>query len=307
MGTSIEIIGTESLGVRGLSCLVKTEKRRVVIDPGLALGYIRHGLLPHPLQVAECERVRQRIIKALAKATDVVFSHFHGDHIPLLKANPYQLAIDHLPKNFKNTCCWSKSLDSLSEKMKERAQDLKEFLGPNFHVAEDLSDGPMTFSKGVPHGGAKGRARGSVMMTRIKVGDKTFLHTSDIQLLDAETIDMIIAWQPDIVLAAGPPLYLETLSDELRTAAWQNGLRLAHNVDILILDHHLMRDRQGPAWLNALSAKAGKKVYCAADFMARKRLFLEAERIESYEEMPVPVNWHEEYAKGLINAREWLH
>ena len=307
MDSSIEIIGTESLGVRGLSCLVKTGKRRIVIDPGVALGYIRHGLLPHPLQVAEGERVRQRIIKALTKATDVVFSHFHGDHIPLREANPYQLAIDHLPKNFQNTCCWSKSLDSLSEKMKERAQDLKELLGQNFHVAEGLSDGPMTFSKAVPHGGAKGRARGSVMMTRIKVGDKIFLHTSDIQLLDAATIDLIIAWRPDIVLATGPPLYIETLSDELRTAAWENGLRLAHNVDILILDHHLMRDQQGPAWLAALSAKAGKQLYCAADFMGRKRLFLEAGRIESYEAMPVPANWHEEFAKGLINAEEWLH
>jgi len=138
------------------------------------------------------------------------------------------------------------------------------------------------------------------------VGDKIFLHTSDIQLLDAATIDVIIAWRPNIVLAAGPPLYIETLSDELRTEAWENGLRLAHNVDILILDHHLMRDRQGPAWLKALSAEAGRQVYCAADFMGRKRLILEAERTELYEAMPVPESWHEEYAMGLINAEEWL-
>ncbi|MCP3887645.1 MAG: hypothetical protein GY702_02070 [Desulfobulbaceae bacterium] len=56
-------------------------------------SYTRHGLLPHPIQIAEGERVRQRIIKALTKATDVVFSHFHGDHILLWKANLYQLAI----------------------------------------------------------------------------------------------------------------------------------------------------------------------------------------------------------------------
>lgn len=62
MNEAIEIIGTESLGVRGLSCLVTTGVRRIVIDPGVALGYLRHGLLPHPCQVAEGERVRQRII-----------------------------------------------------------------------------------------------------------------------------------------------------------------------------------------------------------------------------------------------------
>jgi uncharacterized protein len=310
MAASIEIIGTESLGVRGLCCLIKTAKRRIVIDPGLALGYIRHGLLPHPLQVAEGERVRGRIILALAKATDVVFSHFHGDHIPLREANPYQLAIRHLPGNMQKICCWSKSPDSLREKMKQRAWDLRALLGSNFHLAEGLTDGPMTFSKAVPHGKAKGAIRGtgdSVMMTRINVDEKVFVHASDIQLLDTSTIDLIISWQPNIVLAAGPPLYIKMFSDELRKAAWENGLRLARNVDILILDHHLMRDNQGPAWLEALSAETGKQVYCAADFMGRQRLLLEAGRTENYETMPVPASWHENYAKGLINAEKWLH
>lgn len=124
--------------------------------------------------------------------------------------------------------------------------------------------------------------------------------------MDAATIDLIIAWQPDIVLAVGPPLYLEALSEEQRTEAWENGLRLARNVDILILDHHLIRDRQGPAWLKALSAEAGRQVYCGADFMGRRRLLLEAERTALYEAMPVPASWHEEYAMRLINAEEWL-
>ena len=35
----IEILGTESLGVRGLSCVVKADGRNIVIDPGVALGY----------------------------------------------------------------------------------------------------------------------------------------------------------------------------------------------------------------------------------------------------------------------------
>lgn len=196
-------------------------------------------------------------------------------------------------------------MDSLGEKMKQRAQDLSELLGPNFHVAEGISDGPMSFSSAVPHGN-KGSRRGTVMMTRIDLGNKVFLHASDIQLLDAATIDLIIAWQPDIVLAAGPPLYIETLPDEQRTVAWQNGLRLAQNVDILILDHHLMRDQQGPAWLEALSVEAGKQVYCAADFMGKRRLLLEADRTKLYETMPVPTPWHEEYAKGLINAEEYI-
>ena len=44
---TLEIIATESLGVRGMCCLVTTGERRILIDPGLALGYLRHGF---PLQ-----------------------------------------------------------------------------------------------------------------------------------------------------------------------------------------------------------------------------------------------------------------
>jgi hypothetical protein len=81
----IEILGTESLGVRGLCCVVKTKDRKIIIDPGVALGYRRRGQLPHPVQVAASERTRRLIEEALVDATDVVISHYHGDHHPLVK------------------------------------------------------------------------------------------------------------------------------------------------------------------------------------------------------------------------------
>lgn len=67
----IEILGAESLGVRGLSCVVTVDDHRLVIDPGLALGYQRQGLLPHPAQVAIGERVRKRIVAALRLAESI--------------------------------------------------------------------------------------------------------------------------------------------------------------------------------------------------------------------------------------------
>ncbi|NYT09873.1 MAG: MBL fold metallo-hydrolase, partial [Methanosarcinales archaeon] len=93
----IEILGTESLGVRGLSCLVEADGRTIVIDPGVALGYLRRGKLPHPCQVAVGAEVREKIVRALGRATDVVISHYHGDHIPLADANPYQLSLSRVP------------------------------------------------------------------------------------------------------------------------------------------------------------------------------------------------------------------
>jgi predicted metallo-beta-lactamase superfamily hydrolase len=62
---NVTILGTESLGVRGLSCAVEVRGRKVVIDPGVALGFQRNGLLPHPAQVAVGEQIRWKIAAAM--------------------------------------------------------------------------------------------------------------------------------------------------------------------------------------------------------------------------------------------------
>ena len=52
----LRILGTESLGVRGLSCYVEVDGQGILIDPGIALGYSRYNYLPHPYQIAVDER-----------------------------------------------------------------------------------------------------------------------------------------------------------------------------------------------------------------------------------------------------------
>ena len=42
----ITILGVELLDVHGLSCVAEVRTRKIVIDPRLASGYKRHGLLP---------------------------------------------------------------------------------------------------------------------------------------------------------------------------------------------------------------------------------------------------------------------
>jgi len=302
---SLEIIGAESLGVRSLCCLVTLHDRRIVIDPGVSLGYLRHGLLPHPLQVAEGRRIRKKILRVLKNATDVVFSHFHGDHVPLMKANPYQLSVQALPSRFHELHCWSKSDNDLSADMNKRFRDLAELMGGNLRVAEGRSEGALSFSRAVSHG-AQDSNMGTLMMTRIDMGRHVFVHASDIQLLDSITVDQVIDWQPDIALAAGPPLYLARLSNAERERAWENAVRLAQSIDIVILDHHLMRSEEGAVWLDELSTTVGKKVYCAADYMGRPRRLLEAERVQLYEQMPVPEKWHDNYANGRIDPDDYL-
>jgi len=298
----IRILGAESMGVRGLSCVVEVEDRKIVIDPGLALGYHRYGLLPHPAQVAIGEQVRREIIAELKDATDVVMSHFHGDHVPLPDANPYQLEAQQVAPLCRTTRFWAKGTEGLSSNMLRRKKSLCEVLGRDLPNAEEQSDGPLAFSLPVPHGERHGRL-GMVMMTRIENEGTVFVHASDIQLLDGETVSLILDWEPDIVLAGGPPLYLSRLSLKRRRGAWRNARQLARHVDTLIIDHHLLRCEEGLPWLSRLSSETGHRVICAADFMGRPRRLLEARRRQLYEEMPVPEDWHEAYARGDADTR----
>jgi len=301
----IEVIGAESLGVRGLCCVVKTRGRKIVIDPGVALGFRRHGLMPHPVQVLASERTKGLIIKALQDATDIVISHYHGDHIPLVDANPYQLSVERVVALCQSPRFWSKGMQDLSDNQTHRAKALSSSLGRVLPLAEGTNNGPLTFSSPVPHGDLGGRG-GSVMMTRIEDDGQTFVHASDIQMLNDPSIEQIISWQPNIVLASGPPVYLPSLTLQEQGAALRRTLRLAKKVDTLILDHHLMRSIRGEQWLDHVSSLTGNRVVCAADFMGLRRNLLEAERTLWYKRLPVPKGWHEAYTRGEINvASDW--
>jgi len=297
----IKIVGAESLGVRGLCCVVETKDRKIVIDPGVALGYRRHGLLPHPVQVAVAEKVKVAIEKALDDATDVVISHYHGEHHPMVNANPYQLSADRVAELFKHPRLWAKGMQNIAPGQVHRAKDLAQKVGRAFPASEGLSDGCLSFSPPVPHGERGGRG-GNVMMTRVEEDGEVFVHASDIQMLNDEAIKQIIAWQPNVVLASGPPIYLPSLTLEEQEDALRRALRLAEKVDTLILDHHLMRSRKGEQWLDYVSSLTKHKVVCAADFMGRRRNLLEAERVLWYKRLPVPEGWHEAYAHGEIDV-----
>ncbi|MBN2123065.1 MAG: MBL fold metallo-hydrolase [Deltaproteobacteria bacterium] len=299
----IYILSAESLGVRGLCCYVKTGERRILIDPGLALGYMRHRRLPHPEQVAMAEKARRTIIDAWKGATDIIFSHFHGDHVPLVDANPYQLRAGDLAGLNIKARVWCKNREHLSPTEVSRTETLRAVLGLDFLPGEDAVHGPMRFSRAVPHGDPE-VTDDTVMMTLVE-GDRRFLHAPDIQLLCDKTVSGILDWRPDILLAGGPPLYLSRLSEGQIDRAWQSALRLANALDLFILDHHLLRCTEGVAWLDRLSRTSGKAVLCAADFMGRKRAFMEANRETLYLRRPVPESWHEDYAKGLVTTEDY--
>jgi len=301
---NIIILGTESLGVRGLCCIVKTNTRKIVIDPGIALGYTRKGLLPHPVQVAVDEIIQKKIIHHLGEATDVILSHFHGDHIPLSDANPYQLSLGKVKEILPGVNIWAKGLKGESHKNKERAWNLK-FFSDRYVIAEGKKLDEITFTEAVSHGEENSQL-GSVMITKIRTGKRSFVHASDIQFLSEKPVEEIIKLQADIVIASGPPIYLPHFTEEDKEYAGKNILNLSNEVKLLIIDHHLLRCEEGLTWLRALDRKAKNRILCAADVMKLPPQLLEARRSELYRRIPVESDWHEKYAVGEANTRSYL-
>jgi predicted metallo-beta-lactamase superfamily hydrolase len=299
----IEILGTESLGVRGLCCLVHTRNRHIVIDPGVALGYRRAGLLPHPVQIAAGEDVRNSIVRSLKSATDVVISHFHGDHMPLADANPYQLPLQSVSGFVRGSRLWMKGPNGEKPRILERRNSLIDAVGKPVHSCDGKTHGSLKFSKAMPHG-SRDSPMGSVIMTRVEDGKDVFIHASDIQLLTDEPVRQILEWRPTILLVSGPPLYLGLRQDELARAR-KRIKALADETDRCIIDHHLLRCRAGIHWLDELKAETEGKVVCAADFMGRERRFLEAERAGLYNRFPVRSGWHEAYGRGSETTWEF--
>ena len=298
----IRIISTESLGTRGMCAMVKTKHRRILIDPGIALGWLRQGLLPHPCQIERGAEIRERIVQAYSEATDIVFSHYHGDHIPLAKANPYQLSLQSVTIQLKTIRLWGLNPEHVSPVMRSRAKAIETAVDSEINVAEGLSDAELRFSEAMPHG-TDGSESNKVMMTRIEEDGHVFVHASDIQLTETDPVERIIDWHPDEVFVSGPPFYLQRISSGARTKAGKHALALAEKVPILIIDHHLLRSREGVAWLDKIQQKAKNRVICAADYHDKKRRFLEADRKHLYNEIPVPDGWHEAYEQRWNRIR----
>lgn len=303
---NIRILGSESLGVRGLSCSVELRDRKIVIDPGVALGWTRHGFLPHPFQISVGAEIRRALIEELKKASDIIFSHFDGDHCPLDNPNPYQLALDDVKTSLAACRIWAKGPDKRTPTQQKRREDVSKSIMKELPNAEGVEEGPLAFSVPVPHG-ERTVSPSALMMSKIEEDGFKFVHASDIQLLDATTIDRILDWKPDIVLVSGPPLYryFSEACQVNRLDARENAMKLTNNVRELIVDHHVLRSQEGIGWLENLKKASSNKVYCAAGFMQRQPLFLEAWRKEMYEWLPVPDHWHEDYREGNVDVADY--
>jgi len=286
------IAGSESLGVRGLSCFIDLGNRLFLIDPGVALGYTRYGLHPHPLQAAFSEITKILIAMFWRRATDIIVTHLHGDHVPLPNANPFQLPLGLLGGLDREALLWVKGRGLLKGREIARFEGLMNYFSGRavYITAEGASDDVVRFSGPYPHGL---NTETKVFIVGIGEGPNSIVHLSDTQLLVSDVIEKVGEWGARIVVTDGPPLYRLRGPVKLHVAerARANALRLADHADYVIIDHHVARSVDGVRWIEGLRREVGDRVMCAADFMGRPRLLLEAWRRATYDVMPVDTDW----------------
>jgi len=86
---------------------------------------------------------------------------------------------------------------------------------------------------------------------------------------------------------------------------WKQAVRPVHGVEMLIIDHYLLRCEEGLSWLDRLSSEVNRRVICGEDFMDQSRHLFEARRVQLYEEMPVSEDWHEAYARRDADTQQY--
>lgn len=297
---SVIPLAFESFGVRSMCTYVETPDLEILVDAGVSLGQ-RFGLLPHPKEYQARKECRRRVAEAADKATIVTISHWHFDH--------------HTP-NYTDTVWTGSDVEVARQIYQDKiilAKDIRQSInfsqrrrGWIFHkfaekIAKriEVADGKvfefgetkLKFSDPVFHG-EEDAALGWVLMLSIEYDGERVAYTSDVQgpIFD-ETRELILRDTPSLIIMGGPPLYLAgfKVSEEKINHSLENLLKVAKNVPVMILDHHLLRAENWRSFSKPLfrtAKKFGHKVLTAAEYAGKQNNLLEFKRRKLYETEP---------------------
>lgn len=282
-------LAAESFGVRSSAFFVETADVKILIDPGVSLAPLRSGLAPHSLEIRAMNERWRRVKDHAARADVLVITHFHFDHF-----DPTE------PIVFNNKVLLIKHpLENINASQRERARELVRnyrTLPRRVEFADDrvfeFGSTSIRFSPAVPHG--PDTAVGWVVEASVREGASCFLYSSDIVgACRNEHMQFILSEEPDTLYLDGPLTSMlgQGFSlDELRTSISNiNRLLEMPKLETLIIDHHLLRDKNGKDEIRDVYAKAeaaGKKVVTMAGFMGSDDVLLEARRGQLFERHP---------------------
>ncbi len=286
-----------------MCCAIEDGENIVLIDPGVALGYRRSKLYPHPLQAAFGEIAKIRIVAFWMRATHIVISHPHGDHMPLYNANPFQLPLD-LIKDLNSLAKVYVCAYALNTREARRLNALANALrGRVMVVDRPLQDDVVVISGPYKHGVGE-----SFVFAAIVIGAKVFVHLSDTQLLVDDVVELLRSWRPHIVFTDGPPIYRydSVVKEKMLRTARKNLEKILKYADKVIIDHHILRCTEGFLWLDTLAKEFSNCIMCGADYMGMPRLPLEAWRSYLYRVIPTDNRWFHNGYKGVGEALNCL-
>lgn len=294
-------LAADSMGVRSLALAIETEMRVIIVDPGASLAPRRAGHRPHPREYRALKRRSDAIQDWGDRADVVVLTHFHFDHyVPSFENWRYNWSSEARAERLYEgaTVLGKHTEEDINYSQRKRGyyvDQLCEAVSETYRYADgerlEVGDVTIEFSEPVPHGPPETEL-GYVLMVAIEDGVERVVYTSDVQgPVVEESLDWILARDPDLVVADGSPTYLseETFPESTRERARDHLAAIAARCP-LVVDHHLLREREYDAYLAPVLAAADDAetaVRTVAEFRDESNRLLEARRAELHEADPV--------------------
>ena len=287
----IKTIAAESLGVRSFANYIETPSIKIFIDPGCALGPTKKHKIPHPYEYLKLIEKTDEIIKYAKNSDVIVISHYHNDHFKNFVSDYFYVFTnsDIAEQIYTNKIVLLKDSNRyINYSQKKRAKILLRNLKK---VSDDIifadgkkiefGDTKLNFSVPVYHGEYNSN-RGWVIMTSVEVeNDVNVLFTSDVQgPIVKNTMDYIIKNNPNYIFLDSPRI------DNCNNIFINNLKILISISQKIIIDHHLLRNRNWHKFLKIKLNDAISKVQCAAEFNNEKILMLESIRYLLYDQFP---------------------
>jgi hypothetical protein len=284
----IEFIAYESMGVRAMSTFVETKDMLIYIDPGVSLAPRRYGLPPHEIEIRRLEELAQKIYEKARDSEFIIITHYHYDH----HDRGLRIPLDIYDRKI---LCIKDPLNNINYSQKIRSSVFLKLVKDRVRSIEicdnrimRIGSLEMIFSEAQPHG--HDPRLGYVIQIFINDKENTFLYTSDIEGAPLEQhIDFIKRSSPDIIVMDGPLTYLLgiRLPEEMLRRSVQNTIEIVEKVnpEILVLEHHILRDKDYKERFKEVFNKAEEmntKILTAAEFMGQENMFLEAYRYKLF-------------------------
>lgn len=267
-----------------MATLVETPDVTVLVDPSVRLGPYRYDLPPHETEKARQKDLWQGIRQAAKRAHVLTVSHYHFDHHNPQAPSIYRGKVAFLKDGkFHINRSQRGRAGAFVRKLKGYPKEIQVADGNQM----DFGGTELLFSPALPHG--YNDQLGYVVMTRIARGPDVFVHTSDVLGPPLkEQVSFLLEARPTVLLVDGPMTHMpENYPDEYTRRSLANLIRVIRSTDVrtLVIDHHLLRDREWRHRVARVFEAADEHdviVQTAAEFAGRTVDQLEANRDRLY-------------------------